>query len=92
MQVRGGSRLGTVLEPTAPVPPGRAGRPGGRPGGNHLCRPLLGRDRHRAVGLGHGSAAVPKLHWGSCAAEGPGLEAFQCATAVVPLDYDKPKG
>jgi pimeloyl-ACP methyl ester carboxylesterase len=41
---------------------------------------------------GTGSAAVPKLHWGSCAAEGPGLEAFQCATAVVPLDYDKPKG
>jgi pimeloyl-ACP methyl ester carboxylesterase len=41
---------------------------------------------------GTGSAAVPKLHWGSCAAEGEGLEAFQCATAVVPLDYDKPKG
>ena len=43
-------------------------------------------------GSGTGSAAVPKLHWGSCAAEGEGLEAFQCATAVVPLDYDKPKG
>jgi pimeloyl-ACP methyl ester carboxylesterase len=41
---------------------------------------------------GTGSAAVPKLDWGSCAAEGEGLEAFQCATAVVPLDYDKPKG
>jgi pimeloyl-ACP methyl ester carboxylesterase len=41
---------------------------------------------------GNGSAAVPKLHWGSCAAEGEGLEAFQCTTAVVPLDYDKPKG
>jgi pimeloyl-ACP methyl ester carboxylesterase len=41
---------------------------------------------------GTGSAAVPKLHWGSCAAEGEGLGAFQCATAVVPLDYDKPKG
>jgi len=41
---------------------------------------------------GTGSAAVPKLHWGSCAAEGEGLEAFQCTTAVVPLDYDKPKG
>jgi pimeloyl-ACP methyl ester carboxylesterase len=41
---------------------------------------------------GTGSAAVPKLHWGSCAAEGEGLEAFQCATAVVPLDYDRPKG
>jgi pimeloyl-ACP methyl ester carboxylesterase len=41
---------------------------------------------------GTGSAAVPALDWGSCAAEGEGLEAFQCATAVVPLDYDKPKG
>jgi pimeloyl-ACP methyl ester carboxylesterase len=41
---------------------------------------------------GTGSAAVPRLHWGSCAAEGPDLEAFQCATAVVPLDYDRPKG
>jgi pimeloyl-ACP methyl ester carboxylesterase len=41
---------------------------------------------------GTGSAAVPRLHWGSCAAEGEGLEAFQCATAVVPLDYDRPKG
>jgi pimeloyl-ACP methyl ester carboxylesterase len=42
--------------------------------------------------LGTGSAAVPELDWGSCAAEGEGLEAFQCATAVVPLDYDRPKG
>jgi pimeloyl-ACP methyl ester carboxylesterase len=41
---------------------------------------------------GTGSAAVPRLHWGSCAAEGDGLEAFQCTTAVVPLDYDKPRG
>jgi len=41
---------------------------------------------------GTGSAAVPELDWGSCAAEGEGLQAFQCATAVVPLDYDKPKG
>jgi pimeloyl-ACP methyl ester carboxylesterase len=40
-------------------------------------------------GLGTGSAAVPRLHWGSC---GEGFEAFQCATAVVPLDYDKPQG
>jgi hypothetical protein len=22
----------------------------------------------------------------------PGSEAFECATAVVPLDYDRPKG
>jgi pimeloyl-ACP methyl ester carboxylesterase len=36
-----------------------------------------------------GSAAVPRLHWASC---GEGLEAFQCATAVVPLDYDRPNG
>ena len=41
---------------------------------------------------GTGSAAVPRLDWGSCAAEGDGLEAFQCATAVVPLDYDRPRG
>ncbi|HET9559150.1 MAG TPA: alpha/beta fold hydrolase, partial [Actinomycetota bacterium] len=41
---------------------------------------------------GTGSAAVPELDWGSCAAEGEGLEAFQCTTAVVPLDYDRPKG
>jgi pimeloyl-ACP methyl ester carboxylesterase len=41
---------------------------------------------------GTGSAAVPELDWGSGAAEGEGLEAFQCATAVVPLDYDRPKG
>ena len=38
---------------------------------------------------GTGSAAVPRLDWGSC---GEGLEAFECATAVVPLDYDRPKG
>jgi pimeloyl-ACP methyl ester carboxylesterase len=44
------------------------------------------------VASGTGSAAVPGLDWGSCAAEGEGLEAFQCASAVVPLDYDKPKG
>jgi pimeloyl-ACP methyl ester carboxylesterase len=35
------------------------------------------------------AAAVPRLDWVSC---GEGLEAFQCATAVVPLDYDRPKG
>jgi pimeloyl-ACP methyl ester carboxylesterase len=38
---------------------------------------------------GTGSAAVPKLHWGSC---GEGFEAFQCTRAIVPLDYDRPKG
>jgi pimeloyl-ACP methyl ester carboxylesterase len=39
---------------------------------------------------GTGSAAVPRLDWVSC--DGEGLEAFECATAVVPLDYDRPKG
>ncbi|PFG38874.1 TAP-like protein [Georgenia soli] len=33
------------------------------------------------------SQAVPSLTWGSC---GAGLEAFQCATAEVPSDYDDP--
>jgi pimeloyl-ACP methyl ester carboxylesterase len=40
---------------------------------------------------GTGSAAVPRLAWGSCGEE-PELQPFQCATAVVPLDYDKPRG
>jgi pimeloyl-ACP methyl ester carboxylesterase len=39
---------------------------------------------------GTGSAAVPRLDWATCAGEG--LEAFECATAVVPLDYDRPRG
>jgi pimeloyl-ACP methyl ester carboxylesterase len=39
---------------------------------------------------GTGGAAVPRLDWATC--EGEGLEAFECATAVVPLDYDRPKG
>ncbi|MDQ1520984.1 MAG: hypothetical protein QOI55_2057, partial [Actinomycetota bacterium] len=30
--------------------------------------------------------AVPSLHWTSCGSP------FQCATAIVPLDYDKPTG
>jgi pimeloyl-ACP methyl ester carboxylesterase len=38
---------------------------------------------------GTGGAAVPRLHWASC---GAGFEAFQCATAIVPLDYDRPRG
>jgi pimeloyl-ACP methyl ester carboxylesterase len=32
---------------------------------------------------------VPRLSWASC---GEGFEAFECATAVVPLDYDRPRG
>jgi pimeloyl-ACP methyl ester carboxylesterase len=39
---------------------------------------------------GTGSAAVPRLDWADCVGEG--LEAFDCATAVVPLDYDRPRG
>jgi pimeloyl-ACP methyl ester carboxylesterase len=42
-----------------------------------------------AASSGTGSAAVPELDWAACA-EAPAP--FQCATAVVPLDYDKPKG
>jgi hypothetical protein len=42
-------------------------------------------------GSGTGSAAVPQLDWASCGPE-PELQPFQCATAVVPLDYDRPKG
>jgi pimeloyl-ACP methyl ester carboxylesterase len=38
---------------------------------------------------GTGAAAVPQLAWERC---GEGFEAFECATAVVPLDYDRPKG
>jgi pimeloyl-ACP methyl ester carboxylesterase len=32
---------------------------------------------------------VPKLDWESCGADAPG---FECATAQVPLDYDRPRG
>ena len=34
-------------------------------------------------------AAVPELAWRSCGQEAPG---FECATARVPLDYDRPRG
>ncbi|HEV7807491.1 MAG TPA: alpha/beta hydrolase [Solirubrobacteraceae bacterium] len=34
-------------------------------------------------------APVPTLAWGPC---GPDLEAFLCATAAVPTDYDDPNG
>jgi pimeloyl-ACP methyl ester carboxylesterase len=36
-----------------------------------------------------GGAAVPRLDWQPCGEEAP---AFQCATAQVPLDYDRPRG
>lgn len=32
---------------------------------------------------------APQLHWGSC---GEGLAEFECATATVPVDYDRPLG
>lgn len=35
-------------------------------------------------------APVPDLAWTAC--EGAGLEAFECATAAVPSDYDEPAG
>src|SRR4051794_30705314 len=34
-------------------------------------------------------SVVPRLSWTSC---GAGLEAFQCATAEVPTDYNQPSG
>ncbi len=40
-------------------------------------------------GRTQGAAPVPRLDWGSC---GPGREAFQCTTAEVPTDYDRPRG
>ena len=36
-----------------------------------------------------GGAAVPELAWTACGDEAPG---FECATAQVPLDYDRPRG
>lgn len=36
------------------------------------------------------AAPVPDLAWTAC--EGEGLEAFECATAAVPSDYDEPTG
>jgi len=35
-------------------------------------------------------APVPEIAWGPC--DGDGLEAFECATAQVPTDYDRPHG
>jgi hypothetical protein len=36
-----------------------------------------------------GGATVPKLAWTACGDEAP---RFECATAQVPLDYDRPRG
>jgi hypothetical protein len=52
--------------------------------------PSAGATAPSSPSTGTGSAAVPQLDWATCAGEG--LEAFECATAVVPLDYDRPKG
>lgn len=35
-------------------------------------------------------APIPELDWTAC--EGEGLEAFECTTAEVPTDYDRPNG
>jgi pimeloyl-ACP methyl ester carboxylesterase len=51
--------------------------------------PAAGATAPASSPSGTGSAAVPELNWASC---GEGLEDFECATAVVPLDYDRPKG
>jgi pimeloyl-ACP methyl ester carboxylesterase len=42
-----------------------------------------------AVALAHNGPAVPALNWVSCGEDFPGVE---CATAIVPLDYDHPAG
>ena len=89
VHARGGSSLGTVLERAAPAPPDRARRPGGRAGGDPVHH-RAGR-RHRAGLLGHRVRGRPRAGLGGLR-RGEGLEAFQCATAVVPLDYDRPKG
>ncbi|MET0133754.1 MAG: alpha/beta hydrolase [Kibdelosporangium sp.] len=36
------------------------------------------------------AAPTPSLTWAGCTE--PGLERFECATADVPLDYDRPRG
>jgi pimeloyl-ACP methyl ester carboxylesterase len=82
-----GSCLGTVLEPAAPAPPERARGPGGRTGGNTVHRPV--GHGLPAAGVGHRLGGRAPAALVSC---GEGFEAFQCATAVVPLDYDRPKG
>jgi pimeloyl-ACP methyl ester carboxylesterase len=35
------------------------------------------------------ASVLPKLDWGTC---GDGFDGFECATALVPLDYDRPHG
>jgi hypothetical protein len=86
----GGSSLGTVLERAAPAPPVRARGPGGG-AGRHPVHRSAGH-RHRAVHPGQRLGGRARARLGELRGRGEGLEAFQCATAVVPLDYDKPKG
>ncbi|MDX6681586.1 MAG: hypothetical protein QOG94_1625 [Solirubrobacteraceae bacterium] len=56
-----------------------------------LAAPAAAQDAPGAAleRAGHGAAPVPTLDWGPC---GPQLEAFLCATAAVPTDYDDPYG
>ena len=42
------------------------------------------------TGSDRGAPSVPTITWAAC--DGEGDPAVQCATAQVPLDYDKPKG
>jgi pimeloyl-ACP methyl ester carboxylesterase len=51
-----------------------------------LTAPAAATPAAAAKGAG---AAVPKLTWQPCGDEAPG---FECATAQVPLDYDRPRG
>ena len=41
------------------------------------------------AGGGGGAPRVPAIDWQPCGDDFPGLE---CATAEVPLDYDRPRG
>jgi hypothetical protein len=50
---------------------------------------LAGPAAARAPAGETGGAAVPELAWTACGDEAPG---FECATAQVPLDYDRPRG
>ena len=50
-----------------------------------VCSPALASDSGDAAR----SPAVPNIIWAPC---GPDFPAAECATAVVPLDYDQPRG
>ena len=75
-----------------PLVSSRAGRRPGIPALVAVCL-LVSLLALPAVATDHassgGGAAVPKLAWTACGDEAPG---FECATAQVPLDYDRPRG